>query len=386
MPHCNDSVCLADFVAVRAAESRETEDAVWNFAVQTMLSPQLREVLDCWPDAAGEVQVTAVAPGFSGAGVVRITSANGVWCLRRWPSGPSRLPEDRIRELHRWLAFLKVAGVSTVAVPSISHSGSTLVSAHGSHWQLEPWLPGVADFQQRPTDVRLSNAAAELAKLHLASERYSPKDDGAAWFSSGAGVSPAVIERRVKLRQWAASDRLGASAMANASQRELAGELQKVLSTLVPRIATELEQFADIQVRLQPCLRDVWHDHILFTGNEVTGIVDLSAARTESVAADLSRLLGSLVGDAGDRWDTALDAYSAVRPLSSDERRLIPVLDRSGVVLSSAYWFERMSEAALEEREWQRVQSFAQRVFAMHSDRDSTHRGDQSVTRRSNLE
>jgi Ser/Thr protein kinase RdoA (MazF antagonist) len=330
-----------------------------------MLSPQLRAVLDHWPETADAVQVSGVTPGFSGAGVFRITAASGIWCLRRWPTGDSGLPEGRIRELHRWLAFLAKEGISKVAVPVASNTGSTVVSTHGSQWQLEPWLPGVADFRQHPSDVRLRRVFTSLAQLHQAAERYSPSPAGATWFSSGNGVPPAIIERRYRLRQWMTSQQQRHRSTASAPQRELSDELNQALSALAPRIATELDQCEEIRVRLQPCLRDVWHDHILFTGDEVTGIVDPSAARTENVASDLSRLLGSLLAEAAERWETTLDAYAAVRPLSSDERRLIPVLDRSGIVLSTAHWLERMRDTTLTEREYERVHQLSQRLFAL---------------------
>jgi hypothetical protein len=61
----------------------------------------------------------------------------------------------------------------------------------------------------------------------------------------------------------------------------------------------------------------------------------------------------------------AVDAYAELRPLSSDECRLIPVLDRSGVVLSAAHWLERMKTGELSTREWDRVRQLSQRVFAL---------------------
>jgi Ser/Thr protein kinase RdoA (MazF antagonist) len=330
-----------------------------------MISPTVREVLNHWPQSAGEAQVCSATPGFSGARVFRITADGATWCLRRWPDGTSGLPAARIRELHRWLAFLKSEGVTTVAVPVLSRNSSTLVVVDGSTWHLEPWLPGTADFCRDPSDVRLLSAVAALAKLHVAAERHVPSPEGAAWFASRSGVAPAVSERRDRLLRWTMPHRGEMVMHGSQAQRDLAGELATSLSLLAPRIAVELEQCAAINVRLHPCLRDVWHDHILFTGDAVTGIIDPSAARTENVASDLSRLLGSLIGDAGDRWETALDAYSAVRPLSAEERRLIPVLDRSGVVLSVGHWLERMTSGELNAREWERVRLLSQRVFAM---------------------
>jgi Ser/Thr protein kinase RdoA (MazF antagonist) len=89
---------------------------------------------------------------------------------------------------------------------------------------------------------------------------------------------------------------------------------------------------------LQPCLCDLWHDHLLFDGDRLTGIVDYGAVKVDHVAVDLARLLGSLVGDDADRWEEGFRAYRAVRPLSPDEERLAGVLDRAGTLLGAANW------------------------------------------------
>ena len=120
-----------------------------------------------------------------------------------------------------------------------------------------------------------------------------------------------------------------------------------------PTIAHELKAAAALYVPLQPCLRDVWHDHLLFDGDAVSGIIDPSAARTDSVAADIARLVGSLVGDDRDAWDFALAAYEGVRPLSAEEQMLVTVLDRSGTLLSGMTWLWRiyLAEAVIPQPE-----------------------------------
>jgi Ser/Thr protein kinase RdoA (MazF antagonist) len=106
----------------------------------------------------------------------------------------------------------------------------------------------------------------------------------------------------------------------------------------VPRAIGVLEPLVRIAFPLQPCLRDIWHDHVLFTGDEVTGIIDFGGIDIDTPAVDVARLLGSLVGSEPPGWETGIDAYSAIRPLSSDERRAVTALDKSGTVLAGCNW------------------------------------------------
>ena len=73
---------------------------------------------------------------------------------------------------------------------------------------------------------------------------------------------------------------------------------------------------------LQPCLCDVWHDHVLFDGDRVTGLVDYGAVKIDHPAVDVARLLGSLVGDDAEGWAAGLTAYREVRPFSAEEEEL----------------------------------------------------------------
>ncbi len=95
-----------------------------------------------------------------------------------------------------------------------------------------------------------------------------------------------------------------------------------------------------MSVPLFPVIRDLWHDHILFTGDEVTGIVDFGAMRVDSAACDLSRLLASLLGNDREAWEFARLAYNSIRPLSADEWRLAQVLNETNVILAGVNWLD----------------------------------------------
>jgi len=312
--------------------------------------------------------VHAVQPvpvgGFSGGRIWGVSCEAGHFALRCWPS--PGLPDARIRELHRFTRFLSQEGVDVVPVPATSSSGETLV--HGQ-WQLEPWMPGAADFHAAPTPERLHNTMQQLARLHLASAGYESTSGGAAWFARFAsGPVPAVRERRALILEWDESRVLDARRrVAGVEDERLRTALAAILDGYAigaPCIGQRLNAMSEMQFALQPCIRDIWHDHVLFTGEQVTGLIDLAATRTENVASDLSRLLGSLLGDDFGRWNDALAAYESLRPLSGAERRLVDVLDQSGVLLSGLTWVNRLIQTEIAPGERARIAERIERIGA----------------------
>ena len=115
----------------------------------------------------------------------------------------------------------------------------------------------------------------------------------------------------------------------------------RLAARAMPATIDQLQAMQRQTFRLQPCLRDVWHDHVLFVEDTVTGLIDPGACRTEHVCTDLARLLGSLVGDDTERWRQAVATYCQFRSLDDNELHLLAVLDRSAVVLSPLSWLQR---------------------------------------------
>jgi homoserine kinase type II len=123
-------------------------------------------------------------------------------------------------------------------------------------------------------------------------------------------------------------------------ERQVAQQALELVHRLAPQEFGKSQRWLGIQLPRATCLRDIWHDHVLYTGNRVTGIIDFGAADVTSPAADIARLLGSMVGDDRQRWSAGLAAYESVRPLTDDERKAVRFFDSSGVVLSAANWLE----------------------------------------------
>jgi Ser/Thr protein kinase RdoA (MazF antagonist) len=274
------------------------------------------------------------AGGFSGARLWRIEASGEPLCLRRWPAEyPSR---QRLEQIHAVLLHVARQGFSAAPVPRATRDGPTVVDLGGHLWELTSWMPGKADYGDHPSHARLSAALRALAQFHRAAATCPG-------LASSPGVSPGIAARRQQLQQLVAG---GASqierAMPQVAWPQMTDAARRWLA-LLPQAASildpALEAAARIDVPLQPCLRDIWHDHVLFTGDEVSGIVDFGAMRQECVAGDIARLLGSLVQDDAVGWRSGIAAYESVRALSSEERILIAAFDASGVVLSPANWF-----------------------------------------------
>jgi Ser/Thr protein kinase RdoA (MazF antagonist) len=305
----------------------------------------LRQVLERYsaPYHADTRHSPLPARGFSGASIWRIETEAGPFALRAL--GAESVDRSRLAGLHRLVTHIRKCGVTQVPVPLAAIDGATFFEAGQTIWQLEPWLPGVADFHARPSELRLVAAMTCLALWHRAAAGFAPLDAGRQWFfTSRSGTSPGLAERAREISRWNRETcELVRQRLESSPWKEF-GELgRKVLDQFVqvgPRIAARLNLGLGSKVPLQPCLRDIWHDHVLFTGNEVTGMIDPHAARSDSVATDLARLLGSLVGDDRVAWEAGLNAYQQVRPLALEELALVELFDQSAVLLSGLTWLD----------------------------------------------
>jgi Ser/Thr protein kinase RdoA (MazF antagonist) len=311
-------------------------------------SERLLEVCRQFVSIASSAGVVPIAGGFSGASVWRIEDGDRTYALRRWPAIGAE--PARLHGLHRLLKLVWSQGLDEVAVPLPSASGQSLIRVQGELWQLEPWMPGIANFHADPNSERMEVTMCRLARWHAAARLFVPLEPERPWFESRMAQPVGLSERLLKLTEWQSgpSDTIGRCltqsvrhySTQSASTMDLLLEIYAWVQRIVQPVTETLKPLMVQPVWQHPCLRDIWHDHLLFSGNRLTGLIDPGACRTDHFTADLSRMLGSLLEDDRTAWNKALDIYQTFQPLTLHDWNLLAAYDQSGVILSGVTWLQ----------------------------------------------
>lgn len=296
------------------------------------LDPIAGQVWERYPFAVcgGALVPLGNGGGFSGARLWRGQAAERNLCLRAWPDNKST---DWVRRLHRLMQHARRQGLDFVPEVYPTRDGGTVIEAAGRAWELTQWLDGRADFALSPSAARLEAACVALARLHCAWET----------FAAPVQPCPAVRHRLQALADWQALVSDGwrpqfASPLPFDPLRPAAELAWRGLPDWLREVERCLEPWLNFPSPVQPCLRDPWHDNLLFRGERLTGLIDYGAVQADHAATDLARLLGSLIGDDAHGWQLGLRAYRRLRDLHDQEEQLARVLDRTGVVLGLANW------------------------------------------------
>jgi Ser/Thr protein kinase RdoA (MazF antagonist) len=273
--------------------------------------------------------------GFSGADLWRIDTLAGALCLRAWPSQETW---PRLLFRHRLMTQARQHGLRFVPAVFTTLDGTTGVEHAGRLWELIEWLSGNADFHQRPSSARLEAACTALAQLHI------------IWRNTPEEMSrcPAIQRRLEFVEQWRRLMRSGWQPLAEADYADplipLVESAWQTLPAAMEQVPRRLQRWVNTAWRLQPCLCDLWHDHLLFEDDRLTGLIDYGAVKIDQVAVDLARMLGSLVREDAKAWQRGLQEYRRFAPLTSEEEELAHVLDETGTILGLANWLRWLYE------------------------------------------
>jgi len=296
-----------------------------------------REVLTAYPAIGNVGDSEPLVPGFSGTSLWKVTAAAGVFVLRRHPA--DSVSPEQLRFVHAVTTHVGQGGFRGLALALRGNFGECFVIREGLLWQVHPWLSGESLGEKRPTAQQVTLAMQTLADWHVAASNF-PRQ--AEWPTLTIPAATTRREQRLneiqsQIGRWgnAIDDHLGTTA------REAAA----TVLALFPLVAQQLHEpwlnASRIKAPIQPCIRDIWRDHVLFAADgAVSGLIDLFGLGWDSVATDVARLLGSLAVDDPELWKVGVDAYHARRTLSDDERRLAEVYDLVNVAVSGCNWVD----------------------------------------------
>jgi Ser/Thr protein kinase RdoA (MazF antagonist) len=276
-----------------------------------VIDPQIPAAVARSMSSIGIASARPATPGLSGARVYQCQLPSGqLLALKVWPPGT---PRDRVEEVHRVLLHSRAGGC--LLVPQLcqwprdgrDREGTILTDASDEHWDLMHWMPGspaIAELDQ------IRSGAAAIAQFHASIRALDFR----------VQRPPAAISRLQRLQElqpWVpATLRLAASRKPAAELGEavqLACQLiQWKWNEVALRITRSLTPYADRQLATQYVLRDVHREHLLFSDQRVTGLIDFDAVRVDTPMTDLARWAGSfLAGNhpAARVWEAALAGF-----------------------------------------------------------------------------
>jgi hypothetical protein len=323
----------------------------------------------------GDARVKLVplgATGFSGSQVL-LAHPPGMgerYVLKSFAAGVSVARAGWVHALMRHLHDAGIAAVPKLIEcrPESRHGAGTgrgdrmntlAADPTGTLWELMPFMPGSP--RSCPTISEAVAALETLARLHRAAATLPGEPRSKA--------QPACLHRRIEQaramleRPWAARR----VALGERGDPAIARCLDEAVSIFTraggERVVRHVADLKPQPMHVQPVLRDIWSDHVLFDDvGGVAAVIDYHAAAIDSPATDLARLLGSWGAAAGegpllDRWRPAVAAYETIRRLDDAERLIVPLLHATGVVFGLENWFRWTLDEDRSFPDWGRVRA-----------------------------
>lgn len=287
--------------------------------------PALNKVVSAFDLRPEQLEPLGNAGGFSGANLWRGVRQGQPVCLKAWPR--HSITSEQLTFIHQRMIEARQAGLEFVPQVFRLARQQSFIQHQGQFWDLTEWMPGLADYAQSPSLTRLTNACRALAQIHLVWQQS---------VGTRQGICPAVAYRLEKVNHWHSK---------TSTDHPKAQQLKAKIISRIEHVPKLLHHWLSHPVTLHPCLCDVWHDHLLFEYEQLTGLIDYGNLKWDHVAVDLSRMLGSLVEDDVQGWEHGLNAYRQLRPLSLQEEMLIRVLDQTGVIIGAMTWIDWLSQA-----------------------------------------
>ena len=312
-----------------------------NYEIQSLIS-------DLYPQEFFPKQILRVEAnaGFSGSTVWRCETNAGTFALKQWPATAS---PEYVRFTHCILLALREQEIDYVPCPIAGKEKTTVASRDNVCWELATWQHGKPHQGGQISDIRLKAAIKKLAEVHQRANVLRQDDKIVFPFDQRL---LAAFHRAEPLPCWSMASRVRGWQRVRDTYQNLITSQDAEWDELSFRTRQAVQKHHSFMEKLltlpmphfvpQICLVDIHADHILFTEDQVTGLIDFASAGLDTPARDFGRLVGSFVGNDAERWRQALSWYREIEPLWDQEAKLASIFDRTGAVLAALGWQERL--------------------------------------------
>jgi Ser/Thr protein kinase RdoA (MazF antagonist) len=280
----------------------------------------------CEIEGVGAIEAVDARPH-----LIRFDHADKTWLMRGLPGNQT---VDQVRRRHRFLADGSAEGL----VPA-PFTGKAVGEVAGGLYEIVGWVPGrpwmhnnrlmlAGHSLHRPLPPgagSLAALAAHVAALHSASEDM---------VRSGLPVIDVAEFQREKRREWTElRDRIRDS-------RVQTVHIGRWLSASERVVFASRDVLASVDFfRESPLVvihGDLWPTHVVESQKGVR-LVDWNRAHVSSPLIDVAQMIGRFAGWGAATFEEVVESYNAVRPLTAEERRLLPVFGALDLALETGY-------------------------------------------------
>ncbi len=216
-----------------------------------------------------------------------------------------------LEDLPYFLGLLDHLSAQGCPVPRTIHDTESAAfrMEQGKAVALIEFLPGVSPTQ--PTAAQARSVGEVLARIHKASEGFALSRANTMSFADNLAVLEACGE---------------------AGLASIHAGLPRVLEPARAAAALDLSALPSAQIHA-----DLFPDNVLMLGNTVSGLIDFYFACTGPMALDLAVTHAAWSFDANNAFvpetgAAILEGYEAVRPLSAQERALMPEIAKGAAL------------------------------------------------------
>ena len=287
-------------------------------------------------------QFVPIDQGFSSTRVWRYTTSIGDWAIRWTPQTTS--DRERMAWIAIYLSKLRINGAAYLPTPLHLKTGESFVENRSGLLQVETWMSGDR-LTPTSTENQKQTAIYSLADFHKLSGRLAQRSVAPLEITS-------AFQKRIQLlEQIELNERPSSPAW---------DELQGLIKDGVGPARRKLEEVRDCETTILPVHGDSRAEHFLFTGDQLTGLIDFGAMRFDTPWVDLARLCGDL--STGDQNEFCrLIAIYADQIDSNVDVNAVTALHLSGIVIACARWLSWL-DRPLSERGEHRLKDLKSRL------------------------